>query len=56
MHPSLADGLLTAQLVEPVSPPRVEQFWAFMAAHHARLVAELTDFDGLPVQVYVLEW
>ncbi len=56
LHPALVAGLASAQILEPVTPTRAVQFWQFMAAHHARPVAELRDYDGLLVQVYVLQW
>jgi len=56
MPPFMDHSLTTADELEPANPSRREQFRDFMRAHRARLVAELRDFEGAPVQIYWLDW
>lgn len=53
LHPSVTSGIATTEHFD--DRPRSEQFQEFMQSHQARLLAELTDYEGQFVQVWVLE-
>jgi hypothetical protein len=55
LNPYLTDVL--ARMDRCGEPPScADQFWQFMAAHQATLLAEVQDYQGQPVQIYLLEW
>lgn len=56
MHPSLPYGLASTDRYYGLNGLRTRQFWAFMRQHRARVIGELVDYNGDPVQVYLLDW
>jgi len=54
----LLDWTTMQHLVDPSSPKmsaHYDEFWAYMRAHKARLIREIREDGGLPLQVYQLE-